>query len=223
MPDPQQPIQPAKRRHARLAILAVGSLAVVAATVLAHRVLGRAPGDSTALPGHDAPSTITLVAAGEPGAPLRVTGQVFLPDGETPAAGIVLYVYQTDLTGRYNRLPMQAPRLRGWMKTDAEGQYEYRTVRPASYPASSIAQHIHTQLWGDGVPAQWGKDLNFADDPFVSAPDKTRSTGAGRFGWVCEARVDEAGVTHCVHNLRLKATGDEFGVGTRHGFRKDPQ
>lgn len=221
MPDLQEPIRPANRRYARLAVVAVGVLAMVGATVLAHRVLGRAPEDPTALPGQDAPSTITLVAADEPGSPLRVTGQVFLPDGETPAAGIVLYVYQTDLTGRYNRLPRWWPRLRGWLKTDAEGRYQYRTIRPASYPNSSIAQHVHTQLWGDGVPAQWGKDLNFADDPFVSAQDKTRSAAAGRFGWICEPRPDDAGVTHCVHDLRLKTTGDEFGVTMRHGFRAD--
>ena len=211
------------RRHTRLVILTVAVLVVAAGTVLAHRVFGRAPQDTSELPGRDAPSTITMVGADEPGAPLRVSGQVFLPDGETPAPGIVLYVYQTDLTGRYNRLPRWWPRLRGWMKTDAEGRYEYRTVRPASYPDSSIPQHVHTQLWGEGVPPQWGKDLNFADDPFVSAYDKSRAAAAGRFDWVCEPRRDAAGVTECVHNLRLKTTGDDFGATTRHGFDADPQ
>lgn len=212
----------ALRPSRRAALLAGAAVAFLVAGALASGAVGRAEEDPSSRPGQNAPSTITLVAPGEPGPPLQVAGQVFLPDGKTPAAGVVLYVYQTDITGRYNQRPLQAPRLRGWMKTDAEGRYQYRTVRPASYPSSSIAQHIHTQLWGDGVPAQWNKDLNFSDDPFVSAQEKTRSAAAGRFAWVCEPRRDSGGVSHCTHNLQLKTTGDEFESNTQHGFRTDP-
>ena len=187
----QEKLVAASRPSRRTALLVGGATALVLACGFTPGADGRAEEDSAMRPGQDAPSTITLVAPGEPGPPLQVTGQVFLPDGKTAAAGVVLYVYQTDITGRYNQRPLQAPRLRGWMKTDAEGRYQYRTVRPASYPSSSIAQHIHTQLWGDGVPAQWNKDLNFSDDPFVSAQEKTHSAAAGplRLGVRAAARL----------------------------------
>jgi protocatechuate 3,4-dioxygenase, beta subunit len=177
-----------------------------------------------ALPGENAPSSIVIAGESEPGTPLRVEGTVYAPDGETPAPGVVLYVYQTDLTGLYH--PNQgsgvrsAPRLRGYVKTDARGRYSYRTIRPASYPNSTNAAHIHTQLWGGGYDPQWNQDLNFADDPYVSAHDKSRSAAAGRFAWICAAEPDaaEGGLLRCTHNLRLKPEGDRFESNTRHGL-----
>jgi protocatechuate 3,4-dioxygenase beta subunit len=171
------------------------------------------------LPGNDAPPRIVIAPPGEPGQPLLVEGRVFRPDGKTPAGGVVVYVYQTDITGRYQKLPGQPPRLRGWMKTDAEGRYQYRTIRPAPYPGNDIPAHVHTQLWGAGWPAQYNEDLNFADDRFVKEADRRRSSALGSFAFVCAPRL-VAGVQHCTHNLRLKPQGDRFEENTRHGFRR---
>jgi protocatechuate 3,4-dioxygenase beta subunit len=167
-------------------------------------------------PGAGAPSNISLVEAGEPGTPLIVTGTVFAPDGETPAPGVTLYVYQTDLTGRYAPSG-RVPRLRGWMTTDAEGRYEYRTIRPASYPGTEIAAHVHTQLWGGGWPRQWNRDLLFADDPFLNARQRRESESAGRFASICDPEVDPDGTLHCVHDLRLKPEPDRFDPVADHG------
>src|ERR1044072_4409740 len=41
-----------------------------------------------------------IVAEGEPGDPLIVSGTIFAPDGRTPLEGINLFVYQTHPTGR---------------------------------------------------------------------------------------------------------------------------
>jgi protocatechuate 3,4-dioxygenase beta subunit len=171
------------------------------------------------LPGLNAPSRIALAPQGEPGQPLLVEGTVFRPDGKTPAAGVVLYVYHTDAKGLYNRLPGQPPRLRGWMKTDASGRYRYRTIRPAPYPLRSIAAHVHTQLWGGGAPVQYNEDLVFADDRFLEEAERRRSAAAGRFAFVCAPRVVE-GVQRCTHDLRLKAGGDRFEESIRHGLEE---
>jgi protocatechuate 3,4-dioxygenase beta subunit len=169
-------------------------------------------------PGPNAPSRIAIAGPDEPGTRLTVSGRVVLADGKTPAAGIVLYVYQTDHTGRYSPGQGEPPRLRGWMKTDGEGRYGYATVRPTPYPGGRIAAHIHTQLWGAGVAPQWNTELLFADDPRVPDEERARSAGAGDFAWVCSPQVRD-GAARCVHNLRLKASGDRFEDGIRHGLQ----
>lgn len=165
-----------------------------------------------------APSRL-LLAEARPGLqPLVVTGTVFAPDGETPAPGVTLYVYQTDETGRYAERGAKAPRIRGWLTTDAEGRYEYRTFRPASYPGGSTPAHVHLQLWGNGYWPQWGTSLEFADDPLLSGRERSRSEEAGRFAWVCAPTVDTDGSQRCRHDLRLSTEMGEFEEVTRHGF-----
>ena len=170
------------------------------------------------LPGANAPSTIRIAPENEPGKPLLVEGTVYAPDGETPAAGVVLYVYQTGLDGIYHGPGTSVPRLRGYMKTGVDGRYSYRTIRPGSYPESTIPAHVHTQLWGGGYEPQYNRDLNFADDPFVSEGAKRDSAAAARFAWICDARPDAAGLLHCTHNLKLKPHGDRFEGNIRHGL-----
>jgi protocatechuate 3,4-dioxygenase beta subunit len=173
---------------------------------------------AAALPGGDAPSRIVIAQAGQGEPALLVEGQVFRADGKTPAAGIVLYVYHTDRAGRYGARPGEPPRFRGWVRTDGEGRYTYRTIRPAPYPGQHIPAHVHVQMWGDGAPPQWGTELLFADDPLVPAAERHKSAGLGHFAYVCSPRRDARGVERCRHDLRLKTTGDRFEPSTRHGF-----
>ena len=80
----------------------------------------------------------------EPGAPLVVRGQLLNQDG-TPAAGAVVFAYQTDRGGLYDK-PENGPhswRLRGWVKAGADGRFTFRTIRPGSYPNSNNPPHVH--------------------------------------------------------------------------------
>ncbi len=159
-----------------------------------------------------------LVEAGEPGEPLRVSGTIFRADGVTPAPGVILYAYQTDVTGRYARPPVTSPRIRGWMRTDEHGRFEFRTIRPGSYPNRQTEAHIHTQLWGPGAPPQWGPDLLFADDPLL--PDATRraSEALGRFLFVVTPVRRNDGVFETTLDIRLKNAGDRFESNILHGL-----
>jgi protocatechuate 3,4-dioxygenase beta subunit len=200
-----------KRRSTRFP--GAAGLAVLALAGVAAWARSPEPYD----PGPGAPWRISIAGPDEPGDGLVVSGRVFQPDGKSPAAGVVLYVYQTDHTGLYNARREAPPRLRGWMKTDAEGRYEYATVRPAPYPGGQIAAHVHTQLWGAGWAPQWNRELLFADDPRVREEERSGSVAAGAFAWVCTpARRD--GVARCTHNLRLKPGGDRFEANLRHGL-----
>ncbi len=193
---------------AGLLVLALGA----GATLFAHSSRGGGK-----LPGLDAPASIVIAPVEEPGERLIVRGQVFAPDGETPVPGVVLYVYHTDLGGRYARLGW-TPRLRGWVRTDAEGRYEYRTIRPGAYPGRSNPAHVHVQLWGAGYEPQYANDLLFADDPLLGAGERERSRAAGRFAHVCAPGRTKPGELLCTHNHRLKPTGDRFEDNTRHGL-----
>lgn len=192
----------------------LGGIAMLGLAGLSGRYLVASPSNPCAA----ATSATTLVGPGEPGEPLIVSGQVFRPDGATPAEGVTLYVYQTDATGHYAPRGARAPRIRGWMKTGAEGRYQYRTIRPAPYPEGRSAAHIHTQLWGGGYPPQWNTDLLFADDPLITARERADSESLGRFGFIQAPVRGADGVLRCTHDLRLKPRGDRFEDNSRHGL-----
>jgi protocatechuate 3,4-dioxygenase beta subunit len=201
----------------RRAALGIGSIVVVSFSAVAFAA---APPETR--PAHEAGPCATASAQGrvtpdgEPGTPLVVRGHVFLADGVTPAAGVILYVYHTDATGVYNR-GEGPPRLRAWLRTDSAGAYEYRTIRPAAYPGRTVPAHIHTQVWGHGVPAQYGPELEFDDDPLLGATERQSSEKAGRFAWILRPEK-RSGVLEVTHDIRLESGGTTFEDNTAHGF-----
>lgn len=158
-----------------------------------------APGVSKGLPWK-----IVLARDGEPGEPLVVSGTVHAPDGVTPAPGVVLSIHQTDAEGHY--VPRwslsRTPRLRGQLATSADGRYEFRTIKPGSYPGRQTPAHIHFKASG-GYPEQYPEDLLFAGDPKLPADVVARAAQAGKFNFICAPARDAAGLLHCVYNIKL--------------------
>ncbi len=63
----------------------------------------------------------------------------------SPATGAVVFAYQTDRTGIYDK-PENGPhswRLRGWVKSGPDGRFTFETIRPGSYPNSNNPPHVH--------------------------------------------------------------------------------
>lgn len=178
-------------------------------------------GRSVACPTHagaHAAAEGRIAAADEPGEPMEIHGTIYAADGVTPAAGVVLYVYHTDAAGLYRPGDgVGNPRLRAHFKTDANGRYAYRTIRPGHYPGGQFAAHVHTQLWGDGVPPHWGTTLLFTGDRSLSDAERRESAALGRFANI-RPLTRTAGVWHGVHDIRLKTTADTFEPHTRHGL-----
>lgn len=125
---------------------------------------------ASAEPPANVPWKTTIVSEGEPGEPLIVSGTIYAPDGRTPLEGISLFVYQTDATGRYSTTggDNRNSRIHGLMRTNSEGRYEFRTIKPGSYPASRNPAHIHAYVSGPGYPEYWIDEYHFDDDPFVT-------------------------------------------------------
>lgn len=193
----------------RLLSLGLGA----AAAAWARPLLGSRDAD----PCHGATAEARLAPPGEPGTPLHVEGLLFAPDGTTPAAGVVVYAYQTDATGVYAP-PGRPPRLRAFMKTGPDGRFAYDTIRPGSYPGTRNPAHVHHQLWGAGYPPQWASDLLFDDDPLLPAAERRRSEALGPFAFVRPVEEHPRHGRLVKLRLRLKPTGDRFESNTRHGL-----
>ena len=103
----------------------------------------------------------------EPGTPLNIRGQVVDANGR-PVQGAIVFAYQTDRGGLYDEPARGAHswRLRGWARTDAEGRYEFATIRPGSYPGRRVPAHVHFNIYVGDVRYGAG-ELRFDDDPLV--------------------------------------------------------
>jgi protocatechuate 3,4-dioxygenase beta subunit len=134
-------------------------------------------------PAHIGSST-RLAAVDEPGERLRLQGRVLGADGE-PAVGVQLYAYQTDHAGSYPSLDgvgaaaSRHGRLRGWTVSDAQGHYRFDTVRPGSYPGSTVPQHIHMHVIEPGRCTYYLDDVRFADDPHMPGEPAHRAPRGG--------------------------------------------
>jgi protocatechuate 3,4-dioxygenase beta subunit len=118
----------------------------------------------------DAPSAGDVAPAAEPGVPLAVSGVVLAADGRTPVPKASVYVYQTDAKGYYrpdNAMGNDDPRLKALLRTDAQGRYSYRTIRPGSYPGTRVPQHIHYEVAAEGHGTRIF-EIVFDDDPNVT-------------------------------------------------------
>lgn len=134
-----------------------------------------------------------LAPAGEPGTPLRLEGTVRDATG-APAAGVVLYAYQTDAKGVYPPDPRATTeaarrhgRLRGWARTGADGRYRFDTVRPGSYPSRDTPEHVHMHVIEPGRATYYLDDVLFDDDPLLT-PARRRHPGRGGPGIVTPRR-----------------------------------
>ena len=116
----------------------------------------------------NAPPNVVVAGKEEPGERLVVTGRVM--DGDRPVAGASVYVFHTDADGRYTKDGCADgelnPRLRGLLRSDANGHYRYETIRPGSY--NNNAAHVHYVVRAPGYKAQL-LDLWFQDDPILAA------------------------------------------------------
>lgn len=155
------------------------------------------------------PANGRIAPAGEPGAPMVIEGVVRDARGR-PAPGVVIYAYQTDATGIYPadaRPPGPASRrhgrLRGWVKTDANGRYRFDTIRPAGYPNTDIPEHVHLHVLEIGRGTYYIDDVLFMDDPRLTAAQrKSLAPGRGGNGIVTPTR-DASGTWRVIRDVVL--------------------
>lgn len=110
---------------------------------------------------------------------LVIRGQVFLSDGKTPAANVLMYFYHTNTAGKYAKIGTEDRKshawwhgyCRSWLKTNDKGEYEIRSIKPAPYPNRKEPAHIHFY-----VKAPTQKECYYMDDfLFKGDPSLTES------------------------------------------------
>ncbi|MBX2876300.1 MAG: intradiol ring-cleavage dioxygenase [Saprospiraceae bacterium] len=127
---------------------------------------------------------------------LRISGTVYQTDGQTPAPGTVLYIYQTDDNGIYpsngteKNWARRHGHIRAWLKTDQNGQYTFYTGQPASYPGREVPAHIHPTLLERTGRYYYVQDYYFADDPYLTEAEREKPTPRGGNNGVLHLRQE---------------------------------
>jgi protocatechuate 3,4-dioxygenase beta subunit len=123
----------------------------------------------------DLTNVIAIADSNEPGERLVISGTFYKNDGRTPYPDVIIYAYHTDNRGEYSKrgdehgVQKWHGHLHGWGKTDREGHYEIRTIRPARYPDNTIPAHIHVAIREPNGNSQYYiNDFVFADDSLVN-------------------------------------------------------
>jgi protocatechuate 3,4-dioxygenase beta subunit len=130
-------------------------------------------------------SAIVLADENEPGERLLLQGTIYAPDGITPASGVLLYLYHTNHAGLYAQRGGETGNgrrhgyLRGWLVSDARGNFEVRTILPGYYPKRLSPRHIHMTVQESGRPEYWIDNVLFAGDPLITANVLEKREGRG--------------------------------------------
>ena len=152
---------------------------------------------------------LVMASEKEPGEPLVISGIIYTPDGRTPLEGINLWVYHTDATGHYSSLSASGgdnrnTRLHGRMRTNAEGRYEFRSIKPAPYPGRTNPAHIHAFVSGPGYPEYWIDEYLFEGDPFITEEMRRKASGQGTFSSILKLARGQDGVLRGVRDIKIE-------------------
>ncbi len=148
---------------------------------------------------------------GELGEKLIISGTIYMTDGKTPAKDIIVYVYHTSIKGVYPKKGNEKWNgkyhgyLRGWMKTNSNGEYEFETIRPAPYHShGGEPAHIHYTIQGPDYPEYWLSAIWFSDDPRITDEYKKSVKRNGGFSNIITLSKDDNNVLRGVRNIILE-------------------
>ena len=129
-----------------------------------------------------------MAEAAEPGQEFVFEGVVYQVDGKSPAPGIVLYAYHTNAEGLYANGTKETEwsrrhgRLRGWVKTDANGRYRFKSIKPAPYPNDILPAHVHITVLEPTKRPYWIDDIVFNGEFGVTEKYRTSMIDKGGNG-----------------------------------------
>jgi protocatechuate 3,4-dioxygenase beta subunit len=159
-------------------------------------------------------SVMNIAGDDEPGERLFVGGQVFRADGKTPYANVLLYAYHTNLNGIYaakggeTGIHRLHGRFHGWCRTDAQGRYSIRTIRPAPYPGGRSVAHIHVVVQEPGGNEPYYiNDTVFSDDELVDDRYRAQEKRRGGSSGITDVSKNKKGDWEGVRNIVLQTVG----------------
>ncbi len=138
--------------------------------------------------------------------PMIISGTVFESDGKKPAPNVLIYFYHTDSDGFYNRKRDGEPlhgHFRGWLLTDANGKYEFNSIKPASYPDRTFAAHIHMTITTKNLKEDSIDSILFEGDKFITAQERNLAGKKGGFNPILKLEKGADGILRGVRNIQL--------------------
>ncbi len=167
------------------------------------------------MPIEEADTDLTRQHDGEPlGERIVVAGRVVDEDGR-PVPHTLIEIWQCNAAGRYrNALDDHPAPLdpnfsgAGRMLTDAEGRYEFTTIKPGAYPWRNHANawrpaHIHFSLFGTSFQTRLVTQMYFPNDPLFP------------YDPILQSIPDEQARARLVSRFELDLTQPEWALGYR--------
>ena len=168
--------------------------------------------------GHDireADNDLTRHHSGDPqGERIIVTGRVVEEDGR-PVPNTLVEIWQANAGGRYRHEGDQHPAPldpnfsgAGRTLTDADGKYEFLTVKPGAYPWKNHPNawrpaHIHFSLFGRAFSSRLVTQMYFPGDPLFE------------FDPIFQSVRDPEARKRLVARFELELTQSEWALGYR--------
>ena len=157
----------------------------------------------------DVPETVsssTVLSNGtDKGDSIEISGTVFQSDGKTAAAGTLIYLYHTDLEGFYGRRKDEHRhgRYRGWLLTDSNGRYSFKTIKPAPYPENRWAAHIHMTVTTETTREDWIDSILFEGDRLITPRERSEAGKRGGFNPILSFEKGKDGILRATRNIQL--------------------
>lgn len=110
---------------------------------------------------------------------LKVSGIVYKNDGITPAKDVIVYIEQPDENGDFDLRKENDKRYvhnRGWVKTDADGQYTFYTYVPGGDRFYNQMQQLFPAVKAPSEEAYDIPSFLFDDDPLLTKRCRRRIT-----------------------------------------------
>ncbi|MBK9153844.1 MAG: hypothetical protein IPM25_06450 [Chloracidobacterium sp.] len=136
---------------------------------------------------------------------MKISGTVFQPDGKTPAANTLIYLYHTDIevTGRTADVHKHG-RYRGWMLTNKDGRYAFVTVAgPVSGP-KVCGSHTYDSDYPT-AREDWIDSILFEGDRLISAREREEAGRRGGFNPILNLKKGDGGLFYATRDIRLMA------------------
>lgn len=156
----------------------------------------------------DAPANVSwktvLSKDADKGEQMIISGTIFEADGKTPAPNVLIYLYHTDIYGYYGRNgEHRHGRYRGWLLTDKQGRYEFKTIKPAPYPENRFAAHIHTTLTTKNLKEDWIDNYLFEGDSLISTREREMAGKKGGLNPILKLEKNANGIWIAKRDIQL--------------------